>query len=130
MVFADFKYTRSFFDSAQAATPISHDAFTQPNGADFGPGLSVPIQNPFNPFTVADATLTFNGFPVPVTTGVRFRAINDEPVRTAKFTLQDMLFDAAFGASWETLAITSRIGIGNQAFVTPRITSNPSLAVL
>jgi iron complex outermembrane receptor protein len=95
VVFADFKYTRSFFDSAQAATPISRDAFKQPNGADFAlGGLSVPIQNPFNPFTVADATLTFNGFPVPVTTGVRFRAINDEPVRTAKYTLQDMLFDA------------------------------------
>jgi hypothetical protein len=95
VVFADFKYTRSFFDSALAATPISHDAFKQPNGADFAlGGLSVPIQNPFNPFTVADATLTFNGFPVPVTTGVRFRAINDEPVRTAKYTLQDMLFDA------------------------------------
>ena len=54
----------------------------------------MPIQNPFNPFTVADATLTFNGLPVPVTTGVRFRAINDDGVRTAKFTLQDMLFDA------------------------------------
>jgi len=93
-VFADFKYTRSFFDSAQAATPVSHDAFTQPNGADFGPGLSVPIQNPFNPFTVADTTLIHNGATVPVTTGVRFRAINDEPVRTAKFTLQDVLFDA------------------------------------
>ena len=57
-------------------------------------GMSVPIQNPFNPFTVADATLIYNGQPVPVTTGVRFRAINDEGVRTAKFTLQDMLFDA------------------------------------
>ena len=92
-VFADFKYTRSFFDSALTGTPVSHDAFTQPNGADFGPGLSVPIQNPFNPFTVADATLIHNGATVPVTTGVRFRAINDEGVRTAKFTLQDMLFD-------------------------------------
>ena len=36
-------------------------------------GISVPIQNPFNPFTVADATLIYNGVPVPVTTGVRFR---------------------------------------------------------
>ena len=56
-------------------------------------GISVPIQNPFNPFTVADATLIYNGAPVPVTTGVRFSAINDEPVRTAKSTVQDMLFD-------------------------------------
>ena len=95
VVFADFKYTRSFFDSAFAATPFSVDPFKQPNGATFGGvGLSVPIQNPFNPFTVADATLIYNGQPVPVTTGVRFRAINDEGVRTAKFTLQDTLFDA------------------------------------
>jgi iron complex outermembrane receptor protein len=94
-VFADFKYTRSFFDSAFAATPFAPDAFKQPNGIELSPsGISVPIQNPFNPFTVADATLIVNGVPVPVTTGVRFRAINDEPVRTGKTTFQDELFDA------------------------------------
>ena len=60
------------------ATPFNPDAFTLPNGAPFSPvGLSVPIQNPFNPFTVADATLIYNGVPVPVTTGVAYRAIND-----------------------------------------------------
>jgi iron complex outermembrane recepter protein len=93
-VFGDFKYTRSFFDGAFQATPFNPDAFTLPNGAPFSRfGLSVPIENPFNPFTVADATLIYNGAPVPVTTGVRFSAVNDEPVRTAKFTVQDMLFD-------------------------------------
>jgi iron complex outermembrane receptor protein len=93
--FADFKYTRSFFDTALAPTPFSVDPFQRPNGAPFSPiGMSVPIQNPFNPFTVPDATLTYNGQPVPVTTGVRFRAINDQGVRTAKFTDRDMLFDA------------------------------------
>jgi iron complex outermembrane recepter protein len=93
-VFADFKYTRSFFDGANVATPFNPDAFTLPNGAPFSPvGLSVPIQNPFNPFTVADATLINNGVPVPVTTGVRFRAINDEPLRTSKTTFHDVLFD-------------------------------------
>jgi hypothetical protein len=66
-VFADFKYTRSFFDSALAATPFTPDAFKQPNGDAFSPrGISVPLQNPFNPFSVADATLP-NG--TPVTTG-------------------------------------------------------------
>jgi iron complex outermembrane receptor protein len=95
VAFADFKYTRSFFDSAAAATPFSVDPFKQPNGDIFSPlGMSVPIQNPFNPFTVADATLIYNGQPLPVTTGVRFRAINDEAVRTDKFTIRDMLFDA------------------------------------
>jgi iron complex outermembrane receptor protein len=93
--FADFKYTRSFFDAAQAATPFQSDAFKQPNGDSSSPrGISVPIANPFNPFTVADNTLTFAGSLVPVTTGVRFRSINDTGVRTFKTTFRDMLFDA------------------------------------
>jgi hypothetical protein len=91
-VFADFKYTRSFFDAAAAATPFAPDPFKQPNGDPFSSfGISVPIQNPFNPFTVADATLPDG---TPVTTGVAFRGINDTAVRTFKTTFQDMLFDA------------------------------------
>jgi iron complex outermembrane receptor protein len=93
-VFADFKYTHSFFDGANQATPFNPDAFTLPNGAPFSPaGLSVPIQNPFNPFTVADATLIYNGVPVPVTTGVRYRSINDQGNRANKTTFHDVLFD-------------------------------------
>jgi iron complex outermembrane receptor protein len=96
-VFADFKYTRSFFDAALAATPFAPDAFKLPSGAPFSPsGISVPLQNAFNPFTVADTTLpagtAFAG--IPVTTGVRFRSINDTTVRTAKTTFNDILFDA------------------------------------
>src|SRR5207248_6144146 len=53
-------------------------------------GISVPIQNPFNPFTVADATLPDG---TPVTTGVGFRGINDTAVRTARTTFRDVLFD-------------------------------------
>ena len=34
-VFADFKYTRSFFDAALAATPFAPDPFKQPNGDAF-----------------------------------------------------------------------------------------------
>jgi hypothetical protein len=91
-VFADFKYTRSFFDSALAATPFQPDPFKQRNGDAFSPrGISVPLQNPFNPFTVADATLPDG---TPVTTGVHFRAINDTGVRTVKTTFRDILFDA------------------------------------
>jgi hypothetical protein len=37
VVFADFKYTRSFFDGANVATPFNPDAFTLPNGAPFSP---------------------------------------------------------------------------------------------
>jgi iron complex outermembrane recepter protein len=92
-VFADFKYTRSFFDGSLEPAAFG-DAFKGPNRIDFGPGgISVPIQNPFNPFTVADATLISNGNPVPVTTGVRYRSINDQGNRTDKTTFQDVLFD-------------------------------------
>jgi iron complex outermembrane receptor protein len=93
-VFADFKYTRSFFDTSIPATWFVRDAFKRPDGFEFSPfALSVPIQNPFNPFTVADATLIYNGVPVPVTTGVSFRAINDNGNSVNKTTIHDLLFD-------------------------------------
>jgi iron complex outermembrane recepter protein len=94
-VFADFKYVRSFFDAALAAVPFVPDPFGfSPSGRQ---GISVPIVNPWNPFTVADATIP-NFFPdgsgLPVTTGVRFRALNDtDPTRHEKFTYWDSLFD-------------------------------------
>ncbi|HMF45944.1 MAG TPA: TonB-dependent receptor plug domain-containing protein [Candidatus Udaeobacter sp.] len=96
-VFGDFKYARSFFDSSLAAVPFTPDPFHRANGTFFSPsGISVPITNPFNPFTVADATIP-NFFPdgsgLPVTTGVRFRGINDTGPRFEKFTYWDQLFD-------------------------------------
>jgi iron complex outermembrane receptor protein len=98
-VFADFKYARSFFDASLAAVPFTPDPFHIPGTpfATVGPsgpqGISVPIQNPFNPFTVGDTTLVINGAPVPLTTGVRFRGINDTGTRSEKFTYWDQLFD-------------------------------------
>src|SRR5262249_47275324 len=94
-VFADFKLARSFFDVSAAAVPFLPDPFKQPGtNLGFSPvGISVPISNPFNPFTVADATVTVNGIGVPVTTGVRFRAIEDTGPRSEKFTYYDYLFD-------------------------------------
>ena len=97
-VFSDFKLARSFFDSSAAAVPFTPDPFNRPGtNVGFSPsGISVPLTNPFNPFTVADATIP-NFFPdgsgLPVTTGVRFRAINDTGVRTFKTTYYDNLFD-------------------------------------
>ena len=99
-VFADFKYVRSFFDPSVAAVPLSPDPFKIPGtNIGFSPidrGISVPITNAFNPFTVADATIP-NFFPdgsgLPVTTGVRFRGINDTGPRHDKFTYTDSLFD-------------------------------------
>jgi iron complex outermembrane receptor protein len=94
-IFADFKVARSFFDSSLAAVPFTPDPFKTPGTTvGFSPaGISVPIQNPFNPFTVGDTTLAINGVPVPVTTGVRFRGINDTGPRHEKFTYWDYLFD-------------------------------------
>ena len=98
-VFADFKYSRSFFDASLAAVPFTPDPFHIPGTAfpTVGPsgpfGISVPIQNPFNPFTVGDTTLVINGAPVPLTTGVRFRGINDTGPRNEKITYWDQLFD-------------------------------------
>jgi len=96
--FADFKSVRSFFDASLAAVPFAPDPFKQPGtNLAFSPsGISVPIRNPFNPFTAADATIP-NFFPdgsgLPVTTGVRFRGINDTGPRHEKFTYWDSLFD-------------------------------------
>src|SRR5205085_7981063 len=102
-VFADFKYARSFFDSSLAAVPFTPDPFhgfagfptgNFPTVGPTGPfGISVPISNPFNPFTVGDTTLVINGTPVPLTTGIRFRGINDTGTRSEKFTYWDQLFD-------------------------------------
>jgi outer membrane receptor protein involved in Fe transport len=97
-VFADFKYVRSLFDASLAAVPFSPDPFKVPGtNIPFSPfNISVPIQNPFNPFTVADATIPGffpDGSGLPVTTDVGFRGINDTGPRHEKFTYQDYLFD-------------------------------------
>src|SRR5262249_8936673 len=97
-VFADFKYVRSSFDTSLAAMPFIADPFKIPGtNIGFSPiGISVPISNPFNPFTVADATIPNffpNGSGFPVTTDVRFRGINDTGPRSEKFTYHDYLFD-------------------------------------
>jgi iron complex outermembrane receptor protein len=97
-IFADFKVARSFFDSSAAAVPFLPDPFKNPGQAvgvsGSSGGVSVPIQNPFNPFTVADTNwISPSGQLVPVTTGVRFRAVNDTGTRTDKITYWDYLFD-------------------------------------
>jgi iron complex outermembrane receptor protein len=99
-VFADFKIARSFFDASLAAAPFTPDPFKavndqgQPTSVGFSPaGISVPIQNAFNPFTVGDTTLLVNGVPTPMTTGVRYRSLQDTGPRHEKFTYWDMLFD-------------------------------------
>jgi iron complex outermembrane recepter protein len=97
-VFADFKYVRSFFAASGAAVSFSPDPFKTPGtniGFNFA-GISVPLRNPFNPFTVANASIP-NFFPdgsdLPVTTGVLFSGVSDTGPRHEKFTYWDSLFD-------------------------------------
>jgi iron complex outermembrane receptor protein len=98
VAFADFKYVRSFWDGSLAAVPFLPDVFKQPGAAvglsGAASGISVPIQNAFNPFTVGDDTwISPDGALIPVTKFVRFRGINDTGPRHEKFTYQDSLFD-------------------------------------
>jgi outer membrane receptor protein involved in Fe transport len=94
-LFADFKYVRSFFDASLSAVPFLPDPF----GANaIFRGISVPISNPFNPFTVADNTVVVNGVGIPVTTGINFRGITDTGLRHEKFTYWDSLFDVGLRA--------------------------------
>ena len=98
-VFGDFKYARSYFDSSLAAVPFTPDPFHIPGThfcyrrAERSQRHQCADPNPFNPFTVGDVTLNINGAPVPLTTGVRFRGINDTGIRSEKFTYWDQLFD-------------------------------------
>ncbi len=104
--FADFRYTRTFFDGASAPTPFTPDVFTDATHAFgiSGAGISVPIQNAFNPFTVADYTspggfnTTFPNTQVSAapagtgfTTGVRYRSL-DAGLRTDKIKTDDWVF--------------------------------------
>src|SRR6184192_639059 len=99
-LFGDFKYVRSFWDSALTPARFMPDVFTDaihPFGISPA-GISVPIQNPFNPFTVANYTSPGVADPtipqsqisaVPpgtrLTTGVRYSAL-EAGLRTDKVT--------------------------------------------
>ena len=104
--FADFKYTRTFFDGALAPAPFTPDVFTDATHP-FGlgnTGIAVPIQNAFSPFTVGNRISVggFNpAFPntqasaapagMPFTTGVRYRGL-EAGLRTDKITTNNYIF--------------------------------------
>jgi iron complex outermembrane recepter protein len=106
IVFADFKYMRGFWEGDLAPAPFSPDLFTDAN-RPFGISgnvLSVPIQNPFNPFTAPDYTspggfnpklpetaLTAAPPGTQFTTGVRYRAL-EAGLRTVKITTDNYEF--------------------------------------
>src|SRR5437773_3362691 len=97
--FGDFKYVRGFWDGALAPAPYG-DVFTDATHA-FGissEGISVPIQNPFNPFTVPDYTSSGGFDPkhpdikgTGFTTGVRYASL-EAGLRTDKITTDNYEF--------------------------------------
>jgi iron complex outermembrane recepter protein len=115
-IFADFKYARTFWDAALAPAPFIPDVWTDVNnpipggfnnGLIGGPGtggLSVPLQNPFNPFTKEDYESPGGVDPrfpqsqisaappgTKFTTGVFIRALEAGP-RTDKITTNNYEF--------------------------------------
>ena len=108
-LFADFKYARTFWDGALVPAVFTPDVFTDathPFGISTEGGISVPIQNPFNPFTVPDYTSPGGFDPnhpetkvsaappgTGFTTGVHYAAL-EAGVRTDKVTTHNYEFTA------------------------------------
>ena len=93
-LFADFKYVRTFWDSAQAPVPFFPDVWTDASHPFLisNSGISVPIQNPFNPFTVTDYTSMGGPNPgIGFTTDVFYRAL-EAGLRTIKITTNNYEF--------------------------------------
>ena len=132
--FADFKFARSFFYREFAAVPFDPDPFKQADGvtAVSPRGTSVPLSNPFNPFTVPDAFLPDG---TPVTTNVRYRALEAGP-RIVQDTTEDYLYDAGlrgnlgeFGSYFKTWSyeLGFREDINNHEEISSGIVSKPGL---
>jgi iron complex outermembrane receptor protein len=124
-VFADFRYFRQFWDGGLAPTPFTPDVWSD-RVKGFGissVGISVPTQNAFNPFTVADYTSpggftsTTPIFSVPsaapagteFTTGVRYRSL-EVGLRTLKVRTDNYNFTGGlkgnlgeFANAWDQL---------------------------
>lgn len=116
-LFADFKYTRTFFDGVQAPTPFTPDPFEGQTYSAAGnlvlgaSGITVPLNNPFNPFLVPNRfILPAGATPPPAGTeltaanaagfglipaygGVRYRSLEAGP-RTDKIKTDNYQFTA------------------------------------
>jgi iron complex outermembrane recepter protein len=107
-VFSDFKFMRGFWEGELAPAPFTPDPFTDaahPVGIT-GSGISVPIQNAFNPFTVPDY-ISPGGFDPNIpgsqfsaappgtgfVTGVRYRGL-EAGVRTDKIATDNYVITA------------------------------------
>lgn len=119
--FADFRYAHTSWDSSLAAIPFAPDMWidaAHPFALSHN-GFSVPIQNPFNPFTVPDYVSPggFNG-KVPqtavsaapagtgFTTGVRYRAL-ETGLRTDKISTDN--YDVTAGLKGNLGALGNRL---------------------
>jgi iron complex outermembrane recepter protein len=133
-VFADFKYAREFFNSILAPVPFVPDPFKQADRvtAVSPAGISVPLSNPFNPFTVPNAFLPDG---TPVVTRVFYRELDLGP-RSFKLTNNDYLFDAGargnlgeFGDYFKTwnYEFAVRYNSNDKAQLTPGVVSKPAL---
>ncbi len=124
-VFADFKMFRSYFDGQLAASPFTPDLWVDsahPTSISIN-SISVPTQNAFNPFTVADYT-SIGGFNPGITgteasaapagteftTGVKFRGFHDIGRRDDKVTTYNYEFTGGlkgnlgeFANAWDKL---------------------------
>ena len=125
-VFADFLYFREFWFGGLAPSPFGQpDVWTDANNIAgiSGVGISVPTQNAWNPFTVADYT-SVAGPVAPVnpittasaappgtefTTGVRFRSV-EAGLRSDKIRTDNYLFTGGlkgnlgeFANAWDQL---------------------------
>ena len=124
-VFADFRYQRTFWDGQLAASPFTPDPWVDSAHPTFisTVGISVPTQNAFNPFTVADYT-SVGGFNpdipgteasaaapgIAFTTGVKFRGFHDIGRRDSKNTYDNYEFTGGlkgnlgeFANAWDKL---------------------------
>ena len=133
-VFADFKVVRTFFVPTLSPVPFTPDPFKRADRVTpvSRVGISVPLSNPFNPFTQPDASLPDG---TPVTTGVFYRALEAGP-RTSKYTTYDYLFDAGvrgtlgeFGDYFETwnYEIAFRYNSNDHTQISSGLVSQPRL---
>jgi iron complex outermembrane recepter protein len=106
-LFGDFKYVRTFWDSGLAPTPFAGPPDVFNSGPDFvsgaplsATGISVPTQNPFNPFSVANTVVNGQGF----ITGVRYRSL-EAGLRTDKITTNNYIFTGGVRGTFADLSV-------------------------
>ena len=102
VLFADFKYTRSFFDSALAAAPFVPDPFRD-SGRAFQLVLRACGCRSRMRLILLRWRTPFCRMARLLYTGVRFRAFNDTTVRTVEIHVQRCAVSMQdFAASWES----------------------------